>query len=152
MAMLFDIICKAKLQSGKDFKFLPGRRGLPQLNLGRQILTQRYVREVRWPLPARVPRQSHHDHRSWTETSFPWFWAQKHNSCYRYYKLRGQNQLKAPAGLGRKLIFPNQDQAPRYLMKKPESGRYYIGACPRIDVLKIWLHHVVANPNGFYRI
>lgn len=50
----------------------------------------------------------------------------KHNSRYRYSKLGGQTPLQALAGTGRKLSFPNKDQASRHPLKKPETGRYHL--------------------------
>jgi len=51
---------------------------------------------------------------------------QKHNSFYRYSKLRGQTPLKALANMGKKLRFPKQGQAPRHRLEKPKSGRYHL--------------------------
>ena len=50
----------------------------------------------------------------------------KHNRQYRYSKLGGQTPLQALAGTGRKLRFPDKDQAPRHPLKKPEAGRYHL--------------------------
>ncbi len=58
----------------------------------------------------------------------------KHNSNYRYSKLRGQTPLKALSGSSVKLIFPSQEQAPCYPLKKPESGRYHLLRFIRSDL------------------
>jgi putative transposase len=50
----------------------------------------------------------------------------KHNSTYRYSKLKGQTPLKALARIGRKLVFPNREQAPRHPLEKPEEGCYHL--------------------------
>jgi hypothetical protein len=34
--------------------------------------------------------------------------------------------LQALAGTGRKLRFPDKDQAPRHPLEKPEAGRYHL--------------------------
>lgn len=58
----------------------------------------------------------------------------KHNSSYRYSKLHGQTPLKALAGIGIKLTFPDQKEAPYYPLKKPESGRYHLIRFIRSDL------------------
>ena len=50
----------------------------------------------------------------------------KHNSTYRYSKLKGQTPLEALARIGRKLVFPNRDKAPRHPFEKPEEGCYHL--------------------------
>lgn len=59
----------------------------------------------------------------------------KHNSKYRYGKLKGKTPIQALAriGRGRKLIFPDKDQALRYPLDKPESGRYHLVRFIRSD-------------------
>lgn len=58
----------------------------------------------------------------------------KHNSFYRYSKLRGQTPLIALASMGRKLVFPDREQAPRHPLKKPELGCYHIVRFIRSDL------------------
>ena len=58
----------------------------------------------------------------------------KHNARYRYSKLGGQTPLKALAATGRRLTFPNQDQAPQHPLKKPEEGRYHLTRFIRGDL------------------
>lgn len=51
----------------------------------------------------------------------------KHNSRYRYSKLKGQTPLKALAQFdNRPLRFPLSKAAPRTLLAKPQSGRYHL--------------------------
>jgi len=59
---------------------------------------------------------------------------QRHNSRYRYSKLRGDTPLKALAASNAKLRFPAQDNAPRYQRKKPEIGRYHLVRLIRSDL------------------
>jgi putative transposase len=58
----------------------------------------------------------------------------RHNSRYRYSKLRGGTPLKALAASQTKLRFPTEETAPRYRMKKPETGRYHIVRLIRSDL------------------
>ena len=50
----------------------------------------------------------------------------RHNSTYRYSKLKGQTPNNALARLGKKLVFPNREQAPRHSLEKPEEGCYHL--------------------------
>jgi len=50
----------------------------------------------------------------------------RHNSTYRYSKLQGQTPLQALARMGRALVFPKGEQAPRHPLEKPTSGRYHL--------------------------
>ena len=50
----------------------------------------------------------------------------RHNSTYRYSKLRGQTPDNALARMGKKLVFPNWKQAPRHPLEKPEEGCYHL--------------------------
>ena len=59
---------------------------------------------------------------------------QRHNSSYRYSKLRGQTPLKALAASKIKLRFPTQEGAPQHRMKKPETGRYHVVRLIRSDL------------------
>lgn len=58
----------------------------------------------------------------------------RHNSKYRYSKLRGQTPLKALTASGKELTFPDKKVAPRYPMKKPEKGRYHLTRFIRSDL------------------
>jgi len=58
----------------------------------------------------------------------------RHNSTYRYSKLQGQTPLKALARMGRALVFPHGEQAPRHPLEKPKSGRYHLVRFVRSDL------------------
>ena len=51
---------------------------------------------------------------------------QRHNSKYRYSKLKGKTPLKALSASKAKLHFPKEPEAPRHPLKKPETGRYHL--------------------------
>jgi transposase InsO family protein len=75
----------------------------------------------------------------------------KHNSTYRYSKLKGQTPLAALSRLGQKLVFPNRSQAPRYPLEKPESGHYHIVRFIRSDLhLNIFGEFFPAPPETEY--
>jgi len=50
----------------------------------------------------------------------------RHNSAYRYSKIKGKTPLKALASMDKKLIFPSKGDAPRYPLDKPEEGCYHL--------------------------
>jgi putative transposase len=50
----------------------------------------------------------------------------RHNSTYRYSKLKGQTPNNALSRIGEKLVFPNRKQAPRHPLEKPEEGCYHL--------------------------
>ena len=58
----------------------------------------------------------------------------RHNSRYRYSKLRGNTPLKALAASQVKLRFPTEETAPGHRLKKPEIGRYHIVRLIRSDL------------------
>ena len=49
----------------------------------------------------------------------------RHNSTYRYSKIKGKTPLKALAGMEKKLVFPSKSDAPRHPLDKPEEGCYH---------------------------
>jgi putative transposase len=57
----------------------------------------------------------------------------KHNRTYRYSKLKGQTPLTALARMKPKLVFPDQKQAPRHPLEKPEEGWYHLVRFIRSD-------------------
>ena len=59
---------------------------------------------------------------------------QRHNSRFRYSKLRGQTPLKALAGANSTLRFPKEESAPRHRLTKPEVGRYHLVRLIRSDL------------------
>ena len=59
---------------------------------------------------------------------------QRHNSSYRYSRLKGGTPLKALTASKVKLRFPRQEEAPRHRLKKPETGRYHVVRLIRSDL------------------
>jgi hypothetical protein len=57
----------------------------------------------------------------------------RHNSTYRYSKIKGKTPLKALASTNKKLVFPNKDDAPRHPLDKPEEGCYHLVRFIRSD-------------------
>jgi putative transposase len=53
-------------------------------------------------------------------------WENKHNSRYRYSKLKGRTPLQAMEGLGEKPRFPHEIQPPKHPLSKPTSGKYHL--------------------------
>jgi putative transposase len=50
----------------------------------------------------------------------------RHNSTYRYSKIKGKTPLKALADMETKLIFPSKSAVPRHPLDKPEEGCYHL--------------------------
>lgn len=59
---------------------------------------------------------------------------QRHNSKYRYSKIKGDTPLKALAASNAKLRFPTVEEPPRYRQKKPEIGKYHVVRLIRSDL------------------
>ena len=59
---------------------------------------------------------------------------QRHNSRYRYSKLKGNTPLKALAASNDKLRFPTEEYPPKHRLKKPEIGKYHIVRLIRSDL------------------
>jgi transposase InsO family protein len=57
----------------------------------------------------------------------------RHNSTYRYSKLKGKTPLKALAGMEKKLVFPSKSDAPKHPLDKPEEGFYHFVRFIRSD-------------------
>ena len=57
----------------------------------------------------------------------------RHNSTYRYSKLKGKTPLKALAGMEKKLIFPSKRDAPKHSLDKPDEGCYHFVRFIRSD-------------------
>ena len=51
---------------------------------------------------------------------------QRHNSKYRYSKLGGKTPIKALAQSKLELRFPDQEEAPKHRLRRPETGRYHL--------------------------
>jgi len=59
---------------------------------------------------------------------------QRHNSRYRYSKLKGDTPLKALAASNVKLRFPTEEEPPKYRQNKPEVGKYHVVRLIRSDL------------------
>ena len=59
---------------------------------------------------------------------------QRHNSKYRYSKIKGDTPLKALAASNARLRFPTGDEPPKYRQKKPEVGKYHVVRLIRSDL------------------
>lgn len=59
---------------------------------------------------------------------------QRHNSRYRYSKLKGNTPLKALAASNAKLRFPTEEDPPKHRLKKPEIGKYHVVRLIRSDL------------------
>jgi putative transposase len=57
----------------------------------------------------------------------------RHNSTYRYSKIKGQTPLQALARMKKKLIFPSKGDVPRHPLDKPEEGCYHLVRFIRSD-------------------
>ena len=59
---------------------------------------------------------------------------QRHNSKYRYSKLKGSTPLKALAAAKAKLRFPAEERSPKHPLAKPEVGKYHLVRLIRSDL------------------
>ncbi|PLX98864.1 MAG: IS481 family transposase ISGme9 [Desulfuromonas sp.] len=59
---------------------------------------------------------------------------QRHNSKYRYSKLKGDTPLKALAASNAALRFPAENAPPKHPMEKPEDGKYHVVRLIRSDL------------------
>jgi hypothetical protein len=59
---------------------------------------------------------------------------QRHNSRYRYSKLKGHTPMKALATSSAKLRFPTEEEPPKHRLKKPEAGKYHVVRLIRSDL------------------
>lgn len=59
---------------------------------------------------------------------------QRHNSKYRYSKIKGDTPLKALAASNVQLKFPAGDEPPKHRLKKPEVGKYHVVRLIRSDL------------------
>ena len=57
----------------------------------------------------------------------------RHNSTYRYSKIKGQTPLQALGRMKKKLIFPSKRDVPRHPLDKPEEGCYHLVRFIRSD-------------------
>ena len=59
---------------------------------------------------------------------------QRHNSKYRYSKIKGNTPLKALAASDVKLRFPSEEDPPQHRLNKPEVGKYHVVRLIRSDL------------------
>jgi len=57
----------------------------------------------------------------------------RHNSSYRYSKIRGKTPLKALGSANAKLVFPSKTDVPKHPLDKPEEGYYHLVRFIRSD-------------------
>ena len=57
----------------------------------------------------------------------------RHNSTYRYSKLKGETPNQALSRIGKEPVFPNQKQAPQHPLEKPKEGCYHLVRFIRSD-------------------
>jgi transposase InsO family protein/transposase-like protein len=75
----------------------------------------------------------------------------RHNSTYRYSKIKGKTPLKALATLEPKLAYPSQSDAPKHPLEKPMEGRYHLVRFIRSDCrLNIFGEMFTAPPQTQY--
>ena len=60
---------------------------------------------------------------------------QRHNSKYRFSRLKGKTPLKTLSDLNVKLRFPTEADAPKHPLRKPETGRYHFVRLIRSDLV-----------------
>ena len=75
----------------------------------------------------------------------------RHNSEYRYSKLKGKTPLKAFTDTKKKMIFPDRSKAPKHPLDKPEDGSYNLVRFIRSDCrLNIFGEMFSAPPEAQY--
>jgi len=75
----------------------------------------------------------------------------RHNSTYRYSKLKGKTPMEALAETKVKLIFPSKSDAPKHPLEKPEEGCYHLVRFIRSDCrLNIFGELFLAPPQTQY--
>ena len=76
---------------------------------------------------------------------------QRHNSKYRYSKLKGNTPLKALSSSNAKLRFPSIGEPPKHRLEKPEDGKYHIVRLIRSDQkLNLFGEHFQMPPEARY--
>lgn len=75
----------------------------------------------------------------------------RHNSTYRYSKIKGKTPLRALASMEKTLVFPSKGNAPKYPLDKPEEGYYHLVRFIRSDCrLNIFSEMFSAPPETQY--
>ena len=95
---------------------------IPQSEPWRNGVIEQFNNHYQQKFLDRVPMQTENELRA-RSLAF----EEKHNSRYRYSKLKGKTPLQALAQAdGKRLSFPDKQPAPKMPLKKPESGRYHV--------------------------
>jgi putative transposase len=94
---------------------------IPMAEPWRNGVVEKFNDHYRGGFLSRVTMQGEQDLR---EQSL--IFEQKHNTRYRYSKLRGQTPLKALDQSRHTIRFPESVQAPKYPLPKPTTGRYHL--------------------------
>jgi transposase InsO family protein len=77
---------------------------------------------------------------------------QRHNSKYRYSKLKGNTPLQALATANVVLRFPTEEDSPKHPLKKPTTGKYHCVRLIRSDLaLDIFGERFPAPPETMYQ-
>src|SRR3989304_1862946 len=75
----------------------------------------------------------------------------RHNSTYRYSKIKGKTPLKALACTENKLVFPNKTNVPTHPLRKPKEGHYHFVRFIRSDLrLNIFGEVFTVSPEAQY--
>lgn len=94
---------------------------IPMAEPWRNGVVEKFNDHYRGGFLSRVPMQGEEDLR---EQSL--IFEQKHNTRYRYSKLRGQTPLRVLEQSRHNIRFPESVEAPKYPLPKPTTGRYHL--------------------------
>jgi putative transposase len=94
---------------------------IPMAEPWRNGVVEKFNDHYRGGFLSRVPMQGEEDLRAQSL-----IFEQKHNTYYRYSKLRGQTPLRALDQSRHTIRFPESVQAPKYPLRKPTTGRYHL--------------------------
>ncbi len=95
---------------------------IPQSEPWRNGVIEQFNNHYQQKFLDRVPMQTENELRIGSLA-----FEEKHNSRYRYSKLKGKTPLQALAQADvKRLRFPDDQPPPKMPLKKPESGRYHV--------------------------
>lgn len=94
---------------------------IPMAEPWRNGVVEKFNDHYRGRFLSRVPMRGEEDLR---EQSL--IFEQKHNTCYRYSKLKGLTPQKALDQSRHAIRFPETSQAPKHPLRKPTAGRYHL--------------------------
>jgi len=94
---------------------------IPMAEPWRNGVVEKFNDHYRGGFLSRVPMEGEQDLRAQSL-----IFEQKHNTCYRYSKLRGQTPQRALDQSRHTIRFPESVQAPKYPLRKPTTGRYHL--------------------------